>query len=148
MLKRRSPLAAVPALALALALALSLALAGPALADQAAPEAPAANAPADSPSQAVAANPGQRAVNGRALLTPDERRTLRREFMQATPEQQLLIWQRVHSQLEQRAAQRRAVLAEPASRPGGNVGARRDAGAREDGGARFVLFIVRVPRAP
>ncbi len=143
MIKRLATLAAIPALVL------SLACAGPALAQQAAAQAPAASAATASPGQAAAANPRQRTVRGRELLTREERRTFRREFMDATPERQVQIWEQIHSRLEHRAAEHGMTVAEPELRQGGTVTESRGGGdSAAGGGARFVVFVARAPHAP
>ena len=135
------------------ALALCLALAAPALAQQAAsPQAPAPQAADDEAGEGAAeAAParGQRQVSGRELMSPEERRSFRRQMKEATPEEQMRLWQQKHAELEQRAAGRGMVLAEPNSRPGGmGRHERADEGRGEARGWMVILVTRQPPRAP
>lgn len=154
--------------AAASALAISLALAAPALAQQAlapaapAPAAPAAAAPApaapatpnegDGGGQATAADRGQRQVTARDLMTREERSSLRQQMRAATPEARQALWAQKRAELEQRAAQRGLVLAEPGRRSGGNDGkgpGNRAESGRGEGRGSIVMLVTRVPpRAP
>ncbi len=133
------------------ALALSLTLARPALAQEAA-TAPAAPAPASPEAAAngeeAAEAPAQRTINGRDLMTREERSSFRRQMREATPEQRQQLWAQKHAELTQRAAQRGAVLAEPGGRRGGH-GEEARRGDRDGGRgeARGVIMIF-APRAP
>ena len=97
-------------------------LAGPALAQQA----PAGPAPTG---QAAAPPP----VRARDLMPPEERASLRSQMRQATPEQRAAIWAQKRAELEQRAAARGQVLAEPAAGRAGGKG-EEGRGRRNDGG--------------
>ena len=126
-------------------LALTLVLAGPALAQQAAGDQTAAS------SQGAAAGSAQRTVRGRDLMTAEERSSLRRQMQQATPEQRQQLWGQKRAELEQRAAQRGLVLAEPGSLSGGNAGERGEGqrGGRDGGrGEGCCWMMARAPRAP
>jgi hypothetical protein len=140
-MKRLHTVTAVPAVLLCSILA----FAGSALAQQAA--APQAAANGEEAAEAGA----QRTVSARELLTPEERRSLRRQFEQATPEQRQQLWAQTRAELAQRASQRGLVLAEPGSRSGGEGGAgrgeRAEAGRGEGGGPAGRL-IGRAPPAP
>lgn len=100
------------------ALALCLAVAVPAHAQPATPQ-PAAAAPAatetDDNGENASAGHHQRRVSGRDLLTREERRNFRRQMEDASPDEQRVLWERKHAELEQRAAQRGVKLNEPDS---------------------------------
>jgi len=120
-----------PALAAGLALSVALALAGPALAQQAVPGAGA---------QAAAPDQVRPTVSARDLMTKEERRSFRRQYRQATPEQREQLWAQKKAELEQRAAQRGVVLAE------WNPRSRDDSGERREG--RRGESMAAAPRGP
>ena len=130
-------------------LALALAFAGPALAQQAAGNQTVEN------SQGAATTPAQRTIRGRDLMTAEERSGFRRQMQQATPEQRQQLWGQKRAELQQRAAQRGLVLAEPAALSGGNAGGRgedrrggRDGGRGEGGRSMMSWMMGGAPRAP
>lgn len=135
-------------------LALCLALAAPALAQQA-PTPAAAPAAAGASAAPAAPDRVQRQVNGRALMTPQERQDFRRQMQEATPDQQQSLWQQKQSELEQRAAQRGMVLAERNSGAGGkgdergkSRNNRAEGGRGEPGGWVLITVTRQPPRAP
>lgn len=150
------------------ALALCLAFAAPALAQQAPVQAaPAQPAPQAAAPAAVAENGdneeeeearperNQRRVSGRDLMTREERRSFRRQMEAATPEEQQVLWDRTHADLQQRAARRGEVLVEPRSRAGGwdedhgkGRGNRAESGRGERGGWVVILVTRQAPHAP
>jgi len=105
-MRRLSTLAAIPLLALALA---GPARAQPAAGDETAPK-----------GQAVVVVHVIRIVSARTLMTVGERRALRRQMEDATPEQQRQIWRQKAAELEHRAALRGFIVAELRFRPAGD----------------------------
>jgi len=125
-----------------------LVISSPVLAQQAAPA-------AGERGPAASAERGQRTISGRDLMTPEERRAFRAQMEQATPEQRDALWTQKRADLEQRAAQRGATLAEPGAGRNGGSGERgegrhqgQEGAGRGEGGSMLSRMMGWGPRAP